>query len=140
MTRGAYGVADVSFAVAHAALCLFLLAGWAFRRTRRAHLVATIAVFLSWFGLGLVYGIGYCPCTDWHWQVKRRLGERNLPISYVEYYADRYTGIDWDPRVVDGIVVGSTAVAFGLSVWLNVRDRRRRRAEAIHPERVEEEP
>jgi hypothetical protein len=125
MDESAYVVLGWLFAVTHGALCVFVLVGWAFRPTRRAHLAVTIAIFLSWFGLGLVYGIGYCPCTDWHWQIKRELGETGLPISYVEYYADRWTGIDWDPRVVDAVVVIAAVAALGSSIWLNLRDRRR---------------
>src|SRR5262249_56219971 len=62
--------------------------------------------------LGLFYGIGYCPSTDWHWQVKRARGETGLPNSYVKYYVDRLTGLRWDPRLVDVTVllIGLAAV------------------------------
>jgi hypothetical protein len=125
-----YLVLDRLLGVVHGALIVFVLTGWALRQARRIHLALTLVLFVSWFGLGLVYGVGYCPLTDWHWQVKRRLGERNLPLSFVEYHADRWTGIDWSPRVVDGVVLGAAIGSLGLSVWGNLRDRRRARQEA----------
>ena len=74
----------------------------------------------------MVYGWGYCPLTDWHWQVKRALGETGLPASWVKYYLDRITGISWDTALVDALVIGSALAALLLSVVLNVRDRRNR--------------
>lgn len=121
-------VLDIFLLLFHALIVLFNLAGWAWRRTRRLHLIVISLTVLSWFGLGLFFGWGYCPFTDWHWQVKRQLGETGLPASYVKYYLDRLTGGDWNPSTVDLLVVGSTFVALALSVWLNLRDRRRERA------------
>jgi hypothetical protein len=117
---------DNLFLLFHSALVLFNLTGWIWRRTRRLHLYTIALTILSWVGLGLFYGWGYCPCTDWHWDVKRRLGETALPNSYVKYYLDRLTGIDWQPSTVDLIVVGSGVGALVLSVWLNWRDWKKR--------------
>ena len=118
---------DVLFLVLHSGLVLFNLTGWIWRRTRRWHLVVIGLTVLSWFGLGLFYGWGYCPCTDWHWQVKRALGETGLPNSYIKYYLDRTSGLDWDPPVVDGLVLVCGLGALAISVVLNVRDWRRAR-------------
>lgn len=119
-----YAFLDVAFVVFHTALVAFNLTGWIWKKTRRLHLAAIGLTVLSWFGLGLFFGWGYCPCTDWHWQVKRRLGETGLPASYVKYYLDRLTGLAWDPFVVDVLVAGLGLGALAVSVWLNVRDRR----------------
>lgn len=116
---------DIFFVVFHSTLVIFNLAGWIWKRTRRLHLVLLSLTLLSWTLLGLFFGFGYCPCTDWHWEVKRRLGERDLPSSYIEYYLDRITPFDWAPATVDALVLGLSLMAFGMSVWLNVRDRRR---------------
>ena len=78
---------------------------------------------LSWFGVGLVYGIGYCPCTDWHWEVKRRLGEVGLPQSYVKYDVDAVLGSDMDPGLIDGVVTFLGMGAFVASIWANRRPR-----------------
>lgn len=122
-----YGLLDQCFAVFHGALVLFNLTGWIWPATRRTHLVVIGLTFLSWFGLGALYGWGYCPCTDWHWQVKRALGETDLPYSYVKYYADRLTGLDWDPSMIDGAVVALGILALILSLWMNWKDSRKRR-------------
>lgn len=122
---GLYPLYDLLFVVFHTTLIVFNVFGWAWRRTRRAHLVTISATLLSWFGLGIAYGWGYCPLTDWHWQVKRALGETGLPASWVKYYLDQVTGVAWNAGLVDGLVVGTALAALVLSVVLNMRDRRR---------------
>ena len=117
-----YTFLDHFFNVFHGSFVLFNLTGWAWKRTRRIHLITTGLTILSWFGLGIFYGWGYCPSTDWHWEVKRELGETNLPNSYVKYYADKLTGLTWDPLVVDATVLILGLLAFALSCWLNWRD------------------
>ena len=116
-----YTALDYFFVLFHGSWTLFNLTGWAWKRTRRIHLIAIGLTILSWFGLGIFYGWGYCPCTEWHWQVKYRLGETDLPYSYVKYYVDQLTTFSWDPLVVDAAVVVLGLVAFGLSCWLNWR-------------------
>lgn len=128
-----YESLDYGLAAFHGALVLFNLTGWIWAVTRRAHLIVIGLTFLSWFGLGVLYGWGYCPCTDWHWQVKHALGETDLPYSYVKYYADRLTGLDWDPLIVDAAVLGLGLLALILSLWMNWRDYRRRRVSAKPP-------
>lgn len=117
-------LADVLLIVFHGSLVVFNVCGWAWRRTRRFHLCTIAATIASWFGLGLVRGWGYCPLTDWHWRVKRALGETALPASWMKYYVDRITGLAWDAAVVDALVVAAAAVALGLSSCLTWRDRR----------------
>jgi hypothetical protein len=120
-----YAVLNTFFLVFHASLIAFILTGWIWPRTRRLHLLVMGLTFLSWFGLGLFYGIGYCPCTDWHWQVKRARGETGLPNSYVKYYLDRLTGLSWQQGLVDISVLLIALAALGLSISLNCRDWRR---------------
>ncbi len=122
---------DLFFLVFHSSLVFFNLTGWIWRRTRRLHLLAIGATVLSWFGLGLFFGWGYCPCTDWHWQVKRARGETGLPRSYVKYYLDYATGLDWDPQLVNAAVVVLGLGALALSAWLNARDAGRRSARQL---------
>jgi hypothetical protein len=64
---------NVAFFVVHGAWTVFNCVGWAWRRTRRLHLIAVGLTAASWVGLGARYGWGYCPCTDWHWQVREQL-------------------------------------------------------------------
>ena len=120
-----YLILDVLLVAFHTLLVGFNTLGWVWCRTRRIHLFTISATLLSWFGLGVVYGWGYCPLTDWHWQVKRALGETHLPASCMKYYLDRITGADWSAAVVDALVIGVAAGALVVSVVLNVRDMRR---------------
>ncbi|MDE2983020.1 MAG: DUF2784 domain-containing protein [Gemmatimonadota bacterium] len=122
---GLYRLYDLLFVAFHTALIVFNMLGWAWRRTRRFHLLTISATLFSWFGLGVAYGWGYCPLTDWHWQVKRALGETGLPASWVKYYLDQLTGLAWNATLVDVLVIGVALAALVLSIGLNLRDRRR---------------
>lgn len=113
---------DYFFVLFHSCLVLFVVSAWSWRKTRLAHLVISSLVLLSWFGLGIFYGWGYCPCTEWHWEVKDKLGETNLPDSYVKYYADKLTGLSWSPFIINTGVLVLAVLAFILSCWLNFRD------------------
>lgn len=115
-------LADILFVVFHSLLIVFNLTGWILRKTRRVHLVCISLTIASWIGLGFWYGFGYCPCTDWHWDVKLALGESGLPASWVKYYVDAITGSDWDPDVIDTAVAVSGFGALLLSIAFNVRD------------------
>jgi hypothetical protein len=120
-----YAVLDIFFLVFHASLIAFILTGWIWKSSRRLHLLMMGVTSLSWFGLGLFYGIGYCPSTDWHWRVKTAGGEVGLPNSYVKYYVDAITGVSWDPRLVNTTVLIIALAALALSITLNWQDWRR---------------
>ena len=119
-----YAFLDYFLATIHGALVLFNLSGWAWHFTRRLHLVVISLTFLSWFGLGIFFGWGYCPSTDWHWRVKQQLGETDLPTSAIKYYVDKLTGTSWEPFVVDVMTLSLAITALILSGWLNWRDMR----------------
>jgi signal transduction histidine kinase len=105
---------------------VFVLAGWAWWRTRRAHLILVGLIFFSWFGLGLVFTIGYCPCTDWHWMVREQLGYTDLPQSYLKYLVDALTGLNVNAMLVDAVAFVLFATVAALSAALNLRDFRAR--------------
>jgi len=46
-------------------------------------------------------------------------------MSYVQYYADRLIGLDWNAFVLDLVVAVFGLAAFGVSIGLNCRDWRR---------------
>ncbi|MBK1621418.1 hypothetical protein CKO42_23990 [Lamprobacter modestohalophilus] len=119
---------DQALFLLHAALVLFILTGWMWARIRRLHLLVVVLTLGSWVGLGAWYGWGYCPLTDWHWQVKAALGETGLPASYIKYYADALTGESWNPVLIDVWVVGLALAALVASAVLNGRDWRRQQA------------
>jgi len=116
-----YQLLDIFFFAFHTALILFVLLGWLSRRTRLAHFVIVLLTAFSWFVLGIWYGFGYCPCTDWHWQVRQQLGDEDLPFSYIKFLIDRLTGWDVNPDLVNVVTVAALAVVLVASTCLNVR-------------------
>lgn len=115
---------DWFFVVFHMLVVGINLFGWMHPRTRKLNLITLSITFLSWFGLGLIYGIGYCPLTDWHWQIKERIGETNLPISYVKYYVDKIFSVDSNPQTVDTIVMLLFVAAIIGAIITQVKTRR----------------
>lgn len=113
---------DYALVVFHFCLIAFNLTGWIWQKTRKLHLYVISATIFSWVGLGFFYGWGYCPCTDWHWQVKRTLGETSLPASYIKYYLDKISGFSWDPFTVDVLTAVLGIGAFVISLFVNYRN------------------
>jgi hypothetical protein len=110
---------EILLTLTHLIVIGFNLSGWIWPSLRRAHLVCVLLTATSWFVLGIWFGIGYCPITDWEWQVKERLGERNLPNSFVKYYADKLTGHDFSPQFIDTITAACFGIAALLAIYFN---------------------
>ncbi len=110
---------DIFLTFAHLALIGFNLFGWIWPKTRKAHLITVAATAFSWFILGIWFGWGYCPITDWQWKVKEKLGETNLPNSFIKYYADKISGKNIDPPIVDTATLISFLIVIVLTVYLN---------------------
>ena len=110
---------DIFLSFLHFALIGFNLFGWIFPTTRKAHLITICATAFSWFGLGIFWGWGYCPITDWEWKVKEKLGETNLPNSFIKYYADKITGKSIDAGLVDDFTLGFFIAAIILAIYFN---------------------
>ena len=119
-------ILNVGFLVFHATWVVFVCLGWIWKRTRRWHLAAVALTALSWFGLGIWYGWGYCICTDWHWQVRERLGYA-YDHSYTHLLILEFTGIDLPPVLADVITGTVFVLASLLSLGLNARDLVRQR-------------
>lgn len=116
---------DIALLIFHSGWIVFNLTGWIWRKTRPWQLVTLTLTFLSWIGLGIWYGWGYCPLTDWHWDVLRQLGAKDLPNSYVQYVLKRLFSITVSPSVADTLTIVLAVEAFLVSIVLNIRDRRR---------------
>ena len=116
-------VLDFFFILFHTGLVFFNLFGWIFRKTRVWNLITLLLTGSSWFILGIFYGIGYCPFTDWHFRVLERMGETNLPVSYMEYIVERFLPVDVNPQMADIFTVGLFFIALILSTVLNGLDR-----------------
>jgi hypothetical protein len=121
-----YTALDLFFFIFHSLLIIFSLFGWLCRRTRRLHFIVMLCIAFFWFFIGIWYGIGYCPFTDWHWDIRQALGDDNLPYSYIKFLLDSLTGLTFNPVLVDyltGILFG---FAFVASLGMNIRDRIRK--------------
>ena len=122
-----YAFLNAFFFAFHTALILFNVLGWISKRTRRLNLITLSLTGLSWGLLGIWYGFGYCPSTDWHWQVRRQLGYHDMPRSYIKFLVDALTGIDLAPQLVNSGTLIVFLLALGTSGYLNARDRKRSR-------------
>ena len=122
-----YAFLDKFFFVFHSALIILILFGWIWRKTRLANLIVVLFTAFSWTVLGIWYGFGYCPFTDWHWHVRIKLGYSDMPSSYTKFLVDSLTGFDVSESLVDTLAVILLVVALVASVVTNVRDWRRRR-------------
>jgi hypothetical protein len=103
---------DVIFHVLHILMIIINLTFWMSFRTLRIAQVSVLLTLGSWFGFGYFYGFGYCFLTDWHWQIKERLGQSNLPFSYIKYALDNATGTNWDAVLVDNLAFAGLAFTF----------------------------
>ncbi len=117
---------DLFLTFIHLIIIGFNLFGWVSPFTRKAHFICVIATAASWFLLGIWFGIGYCPVTDWQWQVKSKLGEHNLPASFIKYYADKISEKNISAAFIDRVTVISFAVSAMLSVYVNFIKKKRK--------------
>jgi len=115
-----YAFLDKFFFVFHSSLIVFILFGWIWKRTRLANFVVILMTAFSWTILGIWYGFGFCPCTDWHWQVRGKLGYYDMPSTYTKFLIDSITGLDVNPQLVDTLAVSLLILAFAASVLTNV--------------------
>ena len=119
-----YKLLDVFFLTFHSALVIFNVFGWMWKKTRLANLITNLLTGASWFILGIFFGIGFCPLTEWHWQVLHKLGKYDLPDSYMKYILDRITGLNLNPKLVDTSTVVVFFLSVGFSVYFNMFHRK----------------
>ncbi len=123
-----YSFLNLFFFVFHTSVILFNIFGWIWKKTRMANLILLFLTAFSWFFLGIWYGFGYCPCTDWHWQVRMKLGLYDKSSSYLEFLFETFTGLDVSRALVDVFAVIFLGAAFCLSLILNIRDWKKKTA------------
>ena len=121
-----YAFLNKFFFVFHSSIIALILFGWAWKKTRLASLAVILLTAFSWFILGIWYGYGYCPSTDWHWKVRAKLGIRDLPSSYTKFLIDSLTGWDISQKAVDILTFILLLGALAASLYTNIRDWRRR--------------
>jgi len=119
-----YAFLDKFFFVFHSALIVFILFGWVWKKTRVANLIVLSLTAFSWFILGIWYGFGFCPSTEWHWQIRMGLGHYDMPTSYIKLLVDSLSGLDVNAKLVDVLTLIFFMLAFSASVMTSVRGRR----------------
>ncbi len=112
------GFLDTTLTILHLLFIGFFLFGWCFKKFRNLHYYSVLIVGVSWFLLGLYYGFGYCPLTDYHWRIKEMRGEHDLPYSFIEYVIEASTGHDVSSDLVNYITLMLFLSIFILSLYL----------------------
>jgi len=117
-------ILDYFLGFLHIAFTLFNLLGWIWPKTRKIHFITIALTAASWFILGICYGWGYCFLTDWEWSIKEKLGEHNLPSSFIKYFVDKTSGSDINPAVVNIATLILFLAAALLTIYFNLFHRR----------------
>lgn len=112
-------VLDFLLTILHLLIIGFNLFGWIIKQTRKLHFWFAMLTLACWTILGIWYGIGYCPITDWQWDIKTKLGEQNLPGSFIKYFADKITGTNINSDLIDALTLGLFLIAIICSVKVN---------------------
>lgn len=110
---------DFLFTILHLTVIGFNLFAWIWKPVRKLYFALVLLTVVSWFGLGFWFGLGYCPITDWQWQVKEKLGEYNLPNSFIKYCADKISGKPIQASLIDTLTALVFFLAAALSVYVN---------------------
>jgi len=131
-----YAFLDKFFFIFHSSLIVFILFGWIWKKTRLANLIVILMTSFSWTILGIWYGFGFCPCTDWHWQVRVKLGYYDMPSTYTKFLIDSLTGLDVSPKLVDTLAVSLLILAFAASVFTNAKAWRKRDKKRIRKSKL----
>ena len=122
-----YVFLNIFFFLFHTVFTLFNMVGWFFPKTRKLNLFTLLLTAFSWFVVGIWKGIGFCYCTEWHWQVREQLGYTDQSRSYIHFLILKLTGINLSVSLVETVTVVLFALSLVMSVWLNVRDWRRKK-------------
>jgi len=121
-----YKIGNAFFFVFHVALILFNLFGWIPEWSRKWNLLTLLLTALSWFGLGIFYGFGYCFLTDWHWTIREKLGYNTDSNSYIHFLITELTPLEIKEDVVDVWTAILFFMALVISVYVNLRASRSR--------------
>lgn len=112
---------NVLFFVFHIGLIFFNLFGWIHKPWRKWNLASLLITAFSWFVIGMFYGFGYCFLTDWHWQVRERLGYSTDSNSYIHFLITAPTGLPIGEKIVDIFTAVFFFSALTISAFVNIR-------------------
>lgn len=121
-----YVILNYFFFFFHTVLIIFNSLGWIFKKFRKWNLITLLLTVFSWFILGIWYGWGYCPCTDWHWEVRSQLGFQLSSNSYIHFLILELTGINISESLVNSITFIVFFSSLFLSFLTNIRDYKRK--------------
>lgn len=116
-----YKTLDVFFLFFHSLLILFNLFGWIWKKTRFWNFITLNLTAFSWFVLGIWYGWGYCFCTDWHWQVRKKLGLLIEQNSYISFLLETLTPMKLPQQTVDVVTLVCFLAAYAISLSLHIK-------------------
>lgn len=117
-----YSFLNIFFFIFHTVFTLFNMIGWIFPKTRKLNLITLLLTAFSWFVVGIWKGMGFCYCTEWHWQVREQLGYHDQTNSYIHFLILKLTGINLSVSLVETATVIVFAISLVMSVWLNIKD------------------
>lgn len=118
--------ADALLTLLHLIIVGFNLFGWIFPSARKAHFICVAITAFCWFVLGIWFGWGYCPITDWQWHIKEKLGETNLPASFITYYANKISGMHFSDTIINFLTLVLFLAAALVSIYFNFLRREKR--------------
>lgn len=127
-----YGILNIFFFVFHTAFTLFNMVGWIFPKTRKLHLITLSLTAFSWFVLGIWYGWGYCLCTDWHWDIREKLGYDDSSNSYIHFLLLKLTGINLNHKLVEIATLSIFLLSSALSILFNIKDYYQRKGQSYN--------
>ena len=96
---------NILFFIGHDLIIVINLFGWIFPSTRRVQRVTLGCTLFSWLVMGAWYGWGYCLCTDWHFQIRRRLGVHQNESSYTQLLLYQMTGQQFSRQFSDSLTL-----------------------------------
>ena len=116
-------MADVFLFLAHAVIAVWCVFGWMVPGAERWHLFVITGIAISWYGLGMHYGIGYCILTDWQWRARKKLGYTMEHGSFVQLLLERASGIQLNENQVKIFAYAVYWVSAVISIYINFFDR-----------------
>jgi len=112
-------MADLVLFWAHAVIAVWCVFGWLVPGAEKLHLFVIVGIAISWYGLGMRYGIGYCILTDWQWRVKERLGRTTKHDSFVHLLLERASGLHINEKQVKRFAYAAYWVSAVISIYIN---------------------
>ncbi len=117
-----YHILDWFFIIFHTVLIFFNVFGWIYKPLRKWNFLTLSLTAVSWFVLGIFYGMGYCFLTDWHWTILDKLEKIPSESSYIQYLFRRLLNIRINVNFADTLTVTVFFMAFFCSGVVNFSD------------------